>query len=309
VSASKRRPLWSELPEPVRAEVERLAHGRVVSAQNCPGGYSPGFASRLRLADGRGIFVKAMDADHWPFEAQFHRAEAGVAAALPAGIAAPAFLGSFENHGWVVLAFENVNGAEPAQPWQLDDMRRVAAAIDELSTIRAPRTLGDYHPRLGGWADKLRDPDRSRPLTAYSPWAAALLPRLATLEQRGIAVAQGSSLVHFDLFSHNILVTPDRVVFVDWPHARRGAPFVDLVITLSSAAGDEVDPESVMREYQRRRQVDPADVTAVLAAHAGFCVAGALAKVPAELKPIAAAKHRLGESALAWLEKRLTGDR
>ena len=34
----------------------------------------------------------------------------------------------------------------------------------------------------------------------------------------------------------------DRVVFVDWPHARRGAPVIDLVTFLSSVAADGIDP-------------------------------------------------------------------
>jgi hypothetical protein len=81
MSASKNRPRWGDLPPPVRARISELAGGRVLAAQNCEGGFSPGFASRLTLADGRRVFAKAVDADAWPLQATFHRDEARVAAA------------------------------------------------------------------------------------------------------------------------------------------------------------------------------------------------------------------------------------
>jgi hypothetical protein len=52
VSASKDRPRWDELPGRVRRLAEALAGGRVIRAESCPGGFSPGFASRLTLAVG-----------------------------------------------------------------------------------------------------------------------------------------------------------------------------------------------------------------------------------------------------------------
>jgi hypothetical protein len=92
--ASKDRPRWEELPPHVRGQISELAGGRVVAARNCGGGFSPGFASRLTLADGRRAFAKAMDADAWPLQATFHRDEARVSAALPRTVPAPRFLGS-----------------------------------------------------------------------------------------------------------------------------------------------------------------------------------------------------------------------
>lgn len=305
--ASKKRPVWTGLPAPVQAQVEHLVHHQVIATENCPGGYSPGFASRLRVAGGGSVFVKAIEADVWPLEAAFHRAEARVAGALPWAASAPRFLGSIDDGSWVILAFEYIAGIEPVQPWDLADLRRVAAAIDELSA--APATpaqaaLPHDHPRLGGWAELSRDAQRARRLAPHSAWAAAHLPQLLALEQDGLIAAQGPSLVHFDLYSHNILLTPDRVVFVDWPHARLGAPFVDLVITLSSATSPRVDAEHIMREHETRRGFDREAVTAVLAAHAGFCTAGGLDRAPPGLEPIVAAKKRLSRGALTWLQRR-----
>jgi thiamine kinase-like enzyme len=53
------------------------------------------------------------------------------------------------------------------------------------------------------------------------------------LESR--AQVTGTTLLHGDLYPFNLLLTPDRVVVIDWPHAWTGAPFCDVVTLLSSA--------------------------------------------------------------------------
>ncbi len=45
--------------------VEQLAGRRVVTAANCTGGFSPGLASRLTLADGSMIFVGIAEQPGW----------------------------------------------------------------------------------------------------------------------------------------------------------------------------------------------------------------------------------------------------
>lgn len=306
-AASKRRPRWAELPTPARTQIERLLAGPIISAQNCDGGFSPGFASLLTLADGHRAFVKAMDCNAWPSQALFHRAEARVAAALPTSVPAPTFLGSFDDGHWVGLAFEAADGAEPAQPWNLTDLDRVLAAVGQLAQMGAPSPipLPRDHPRLGGWADLARDACRRATLPTCSPWAASHLPLLTALESEGLAAAQGSSLVHFDLFPHNILLAADQVLFVDWPHARLGAPFIDLLLLLSSAASCGIDPEPILARQPLAAGVEPRAVNAVLAAHAGFCVAGALLPAPPGLEPITEAKLSLGLATVDWLARRL----
>lgn len=306
-AASKRRPRWAELPAPARAQIERLLASPVVTAQNCEGGFSPGFASRLTLADGRRAFVKAMDCDAWPSQALFHRAEARVAAALPASIPAPTLLGSFDDGHWVALAFEAVEGTEPAQPWSLTDLDRVLAAVGRLAHAGTPSPipLPRDHPRLGGWASLASDPARRARLPAFSAWAASHLALLIALESEGLAAARGPSLVHFDLFPHNILLTADQVLFVDWPHARLGAPFIDLLLLLSSAASGGIDPEPILARQPLAARAESRTIDAVLAAHAGFCIAGALLPAPPGLEPITEAKLTLGLATVNWLARRL----
>jgi aminoglycoside phosphotransferase (APT) family kinase protein len=308
MSASKDRLRWKEMPASIRAEIEQLIGGTVSTAQNCPGGFSPGFASRLALADGRRVFVKAMDADAWPEEATTHRTEAAITAALPATVPAPQFLGSFDNGHWVVLAFADIDGAEPPQPWNPTDLGRVVTAVRQLAraVTPSPIALPREHPRLGGWSELGRDPSRRTQLSDHSRWAADNIARLIRLEEEGLAAAQGSSLVHFDLYPHNILLTPRRVLFVDWPHARLGAPAVDLVIVLSSAAADGIDPEPILGNHAETADLKPGTIDAILAAHAGFLLNGGLSPAPPGLEPVIEAKLRLGHGAVNWLQQRLT---
>ena len=313
MSASKDRLRWDEIPAPVQAEIEKLIGGTVVTTQNCPGGFSPGFASRLTLADGRRVFVKAMDADAWPEQAVIHRAEALITAVLPATVPAPQLLGTFDNGHWVVLAFEDVDGTQPSQPWNPTDLDRVVAAVSQLArtVTPSPIALPHDHPRLGGWAELARDRSRLTHLADHSRWAADNITHLIRLEEEGLAAAQGSSLVHFDLYPHNILLMPRRVLFVDWPHARLGAPVLDLVTVLSSAAADRIDPEPVLRNHAGTAEVgtaelEPATIDATLAAHAGFLFGSGLSPTPPGLEPITEAKIHLGHGAVSWLQQRLT---
>ena len=94
MSASKNRPRWGDLPPSVRRQIEDLVGDEVLAAENCQGGFSPGFASRLALASGKRAFAKAVDGAEWPSQAPMYRDEAHVAAGLPAGMPVPQFLGS-----------------------------------------------------------------------------------------------------------------------------------------------------------------------------------------------------------------------
>jgi aminoglycoside phosphotransferase (APT) family kinase protein len=173
----------------------------------------------------------------------------------------------------------------------------------------SPVPLARDHPRLGGWASLARDASRRARLPACSAWAAGHLPLLTTLESEGLAAAQGPSLVHFDLFPHNILLAAGQVLFVDWPHARLGAPFIDLLLLLSSVASSGIDPEPILARQPLAVHVEPRAIDAVLAAHAGFCVAGALLPAPPGLEPVSEAKLTLGLATVNWLARRTTGSR
>jgi hypothetical protein len=132
-------------------------------------------------------------------------------------------------------------------------------------------------------------------------WAAGLALGPVTWTDCGLIAARGTTLVHFDALPHNILLSRVGAMLVDWPHARLGAPIIDLLTVLASAAADRIDPEPVL--HAQPEAAAPGDIDAILAALSGFWLAGAVEEsCPA---PIAAAKLHLGRGALSWLLRRL----
>jgi hypothetical protein len=307
-SASKKRLLWECLAAKTQADIERLANGRVVAAASCTAGFSPGLASRLDLAGGRRVFVKAMDAVEWPDQAMWYRTEALVSQSLPPNVPGPRLLAWSDDGCWVVLVFEYIDGAAPDFGRNPSDASRIAAALDDLAGLLTPSPIPvpSDHPRLGGWADLAADCDRLARLPLASQWAADHLSTLIELENVGMAAARGDSLVHFDAFPHNILMAGARVLFVDWPHARLGAPFLDLIMFASSAESAGIDPDQLLADRAVTADLDPHVIDAVLAAFAGFCVGGSLWAADPGLAPIIAAKAELGSAATAWLRRRVT---
>jgi hypothetical protein len=304
-AASRRRLVWSELPAPARQQVEAIAGGKVVSASSQPGGFSPGLASRLRLANGRRAFAKAISND-WPVEAGFHRSEAIVAAHLPGTVPAPRLWGSFDDGEWVGMVFDDIDGREPAQPCDEAELARILSALACLAdgATPSPVAVARDHPRLGGWNHVARDDASVRRLPLLSHWAADHLALVLDLERDGLHAARGESLVHFDLYPHNVLLSAERVYFVDWPHARRGNPLVDLVSVLSTVAVTGADPSPLAQAHPLMRNVDAHVLDALIAAHAGFHVAGALSPATPGLDPVVDAKRALADAFLSWLARR-----
>lgn len=105
------------------------------------------------------------------------------------------------------------------------------------------------------------------------------------------------------------MLTPDQVVFVDWPGARLGAPVVDLIMVLSSAPTGLIDREAILDSHYPRTTVPPQTIDAILAAHAGCLLRGGVSPKPPGLEPIIGIELRLGLSAFAWLRQRLANRR
>ncbi len=80
---------WADLPGEVRAGIESRLGAPVVAVRDQSGGFSPGLAVRLRLADGQRVFVKAVNAGRNPESPGMYRREAAVMAGLPAAVPAP----------------------------------------------------------------------------------------------------------------------------------------------------------------------------------------------------------------------------
>jgi aminoglycoside phosphotransferase (APT) family kinase protein len=306
--AEGRRLPWSAIPAQLRATVEAQLGGRVVEAVTQPGGFSPGVAARLRLDDGRRAFVKAVG-DINPKSPGIHRAEAGIAAALPPRTPAPRLLGCIDADGWVILMLEDIEGRTPAIPWLAAELDRVLAAMADLATaltpapIDAPEVATRFATLGRGW----REMAQTWPASAawLDPWAARHLNELVALESEWATAASGPTLTHADIRADNILLTPDRVVFVDWPWACLAAPWFDLVAMLPSVAMQGGPrPEEILARHPVARNADPAAITAVAAALTGMFLW--LARLPEGpgLPTLRAFQRGQGETALAWLRQR-----
>ena len=101
------------------------------------------------------------------------------------------------------------------------------------------------------------------------------------------------------------MLTPDGVRVVDWPHARIGQAWVDLVwFAPSVAMQGGPDPEALLRRYPPADRADPDAVDAVIAAIAGYFTLDALRPpLPGlpTLRPFQAAQ---GAVARRWLGER-----
>jgi hypothetical protein len=299
---------FDELPVRVRRAIEEILGAPVVAAHSQPGGFSPGLAARLVLADGRRAFAKAVGVERNPDAPRFHRREVEVLAALPPDLPVPRLLGSYDDGDWVALVVEDVDGEAPAEPWRPGELTRVVEAMAGLADRLTPSPIG-IRPIAAldeggfrGWRTLAADPAAAAPL---GPAVRARIDELAAIEDGWAAAAAGDSLVHGDLRADNILLTPHDVVFVDWPHAKIGAPWLDLLFLLPSAAVTGTDPEEVWAAYPPARKADPDAVTAVLVALTGFFLRQSVLPPPPNLERVREFQRVQGEAALRWVDARL----
>ncbi|MFC8825950.1 phosphotransferase [Streptomyces sp. NPDC057137] len=308
-TGSRRRP-WNELPSSVRTGIEDVLGGTVAGATSQKGGFSDGLAARLRLADGRRAFAKAVDAAAAPGVAAHHRREVEVNGGLPPGAPVPRLLGAYDANGWVALVFEDVDGALPVQPWREGELVRVLDAMTDLSErlTPAPRlNSAATSPRLGGWGRLVDSPRSLARLAVVAPRAARELDRHLALEARLPEAIVGETLAHGDLYPFNVLLTDERVVVVDWPHAWTGPAYADVVMLLGSVALDGIDPEPYAARHPLLRGVDPVAVDVLISAQAGFLLAAACsmdASAPRTDPRLEHAMTALGLASLRWLSLR-----
>jgi aminoglycoside phosphotransferase (APT) family kinase protein len=298
---------WEGLPASIREAIEERLEGKVVEAVTQPGGFSPGLAARLRLDDGRRVFVKAVSEAANPDTPTMHRREAQIVLALPAAAPVARLLWSYDEAGWVVLAFEDVDGRHPGSPWTEADLALVVYALKKMATDLTPSPIatevtasGAFERGVNGWRIA-----RDRGEQRLDPWCLRHLAPLADLEALAPAAAAGETLLHFDTRADNILIAGDRVFVLDWPSARIGAAFVDWLIMAPSVAMQRGPaPADFMSRFDLSG-VSNEDFDAILCSVAGYFVVRALDPAPPGLPTVRAFQAAQGEVALAWLKNRL----
>lgn len=302
-----KRITWAALPAQLRVAIEHRLGDTVVSAASQPGGFSEGLATRVRLTNGRRVFIKAADARAAPAEAEFHRQEINVSTRLPDEVPTPRLVDAFDHGTWVVLMFEDIPGRLPEQPWRHGELDRVLRTVTELArkltpSPVAPEILGK--PRLGGWRLLRDDHDAVTRLAELSPWAADHLDELTALDDLAAHELAGETLLHGDLYPFNIMLAADRVCVVDWPHAWIGAGHCDVVTLLSSAQLSGVDPQPLVEVHPLTCRLDASRIDVMLAAHAGFLLRIVTSVGPGADPNLVDMMVSLGRSSLHWLRSR-----
>jgi aminoglycoside phosphotransferase (APT) family kinase protein len=312
------RVAWQDVPEPARTAIEGICGAAVIEARTQPGGFSPGVAARVLCADGGRWFVKAASAEVNLDAPQMHRQEARVLAALDPLIAAghlpvPRLRGTMEHGTWFGLVVDDVEGRQPVMPWRDHELGLVLAALDQLAEALTPApaavlptapAIAEYlGAAFSGWRTLARTPGDDR----LDPWSRAHLAELAALEATWATHAAGGTLLHADIRADNLLLIDqgtdgDRIMVVDWPHACRGAAFVDLVCFAPSVAmqgGPE--PAELLAMSRIGRNVTREPLAAVVCALAGYFTERSLQPPPAGLPTIRQFQAAQSEVALRWL--------
>lgn len=302
---------WLQLPADLRARIEARFESPVRAATDQPGGFSPGVAARLELDDGRRAFLKAVHPSGNPYSPRVHRREATVLGAMPRSAPVAALLWTIDEgpDGWVVLALEDIDGRQPALPWRADDLDRVLDAMAQMAASLTPSPLprvlvGDaeelWDPVGEGWASIADDVP-----VGLDDWSRRHLDGLIGLEGAAAASSRGDTLVHLDIRADNLLLTDDGVRVVDWPHARIGQAWVDLVwFAPSVAMQGGPPPADLLDRYAPARDADPEAIDAAIAAVAGYFTIDALRPPPPGLPTLRAFQAAQAVEARRWLADR-----
>lgn len=231
--ADRLRPEWTSLPLVLRARIMDAIGGRFVRDEPAQSGFSASYAGVVTTTRGK-AFVKACARDWHPDSLHFLRAEMQVLATMPATIA-PAVRGEIDEAVGAALVLEAIDGHHPGSPWSADDLHSIATTLSILSSTRAPLGLAgaadSMLPDFTRWEQIARD---ERLLAGLPDAVRSRMSDLLRIERDFPAAVDGDVILHDDVRADNILISDGRARFVDWPNARRGAPWVDLPCLLPS---------------------------------------------------------------------------
>jgi Ser/Thr protein kinase RdoA (MazF antagonist) len=211
----------------------------------------------------------------------------------------------YDDGDWVALLFDEIDGAMPEMPWRPADIRLVMDALRSLAATLTPSPIADVPAivdRLGPdlltyvrWLDN--------PPEDMDPWERRHLSELAALASAAVSAMDGDTMLHVDIRADNILIGSDgRAYFVDWPHACRGAAWVDTVSFALNIALYGHDPEPYLENNPLLPGVDI--VTGFLAGLAGYFGDYCRRPAPPGLPTLREFQRVQGVAALDWVRRR-----
>ncbi|GAA1232339.1 phosphotransferase family protein [Oryzihumus leptocrescens] len=299
---------YDAVPARVRDWVEQELGAPVVQAVTQRGGMSPGCAVRVRLADGRRAFVKAVGLELNADTAGLHRHEAMVLAALPDVSWRPRLLATYDDGDWVALVLEDVEGVHP--DWRDDGqvgavLAQVEAQAVELSPSPVEQSaVPTLLKNLAQWAEVL-DGDHSAPRDVLPAWFRDNRDLVAShLEALSVSL-HGTTLCQWDIRSDNILIRPDgSVVLIDWGISRLGPVWADTVVfALEWAETPRFDQIVSASPLLAAADDDPA--SGLLLGKGGFLTVAGTWDAPPGLPTLPAFRSREGRRLLEGARRRL----
>lgn len=307
----RKRLTWQQIPDRVRRAVEASLGAAVVEARSQEGGFSPGAAARLRLANGGTAFVKALGVDVHEPSVGLYRVEADTMPRLPAGLPVPRLLDVYDDGEWVALLYEEVDGRQPTVPWRPDELERVARTLADLGAALQPTPWPDargfadiYGSLLEAWRRLA-----AGPAAELEPW---LRGRLEELAGRGTdlgGLVRGDALLHTDIRSDNLLLTPDGgVVVLDWGWTCNGAPWLDVVLfALTVPLEGGADAEALVRAHPLTRDVPPPWIDAILLTSIAHLWLESQLPESLAMPGARASQRAYADATIRWLRRRATG--
>ncbi|MFB8190625.1 aminoglycoside phosphotransferase family protein [Microbacterium sp. NPDC055988] len=230
--ADRLRPEWTALPLVLRARIVDAIGGRFLGDVPAQSGFSAAYAGVVTTTKGK-AFVKACARDWHPDSLRFLRAEMRILTLLPPAIA-PAVWSEVDETAGVALVLEAIDGHHPGNPWSADDLQSIAETLSILSSTKAPLDLPDAGESMSDFTRWQQISHDERLLEGLPPMVRERMTDLLRIEQDFREAVSGDVIAHDDVRADNILISDGRARFLDWPHARRGAPWIDLPCLLPS---------------------------------------------------------------------------
>jgi hypothetical protein len=146
----------------------------------------------------------------------------------------PEVLGFDDDGSRPVLALEDLSTADWPPPWTDARVAGVLEALAAISATSPPHHLESQLPDDGAdWRAVATDPG---PFLALGLCSASWLERALPILIAAAAAAPlpSNALVHLDIRSDNLCFRGGRVVVIDWNHACRANPDVDIAFWLPS---------------------------------------------------------------------------
>lgn len=278
LDATAIRPAYADLPAQVRQHIARELGGEPETIRIAGGGYTKGFAARVRSASGSELFIKAAGPET-PLVRDMYRQEARVTAALPPETPAPRLLLTTDLEDWTVTGFEAVQGEPVKLPMSAGSVRLLLDTWAEAASALTspPGALVEVGIRV----------KTAKSLKAFTSVAVGELapfplpPRLqgridelAELESAIDAALASDRVSHTDLRVDNMILGSGRAWICDWTKPAYMAPWIDTVSLLLAAHADGHDADSLFWGHSTAEGVTGGQLDTVLAAVTGGLLRG-----------------------------------